>query len=393
MPSNKKGRGRSFPAPKRRLLGVFLLTGLVALTNGCQDRNLRTLKEGETVDERVQAALKLAAKKSRKAVEPLVTILQSADSDAELKTAAAHALGEIGDPAAVDVLIAALSSGLDSKVGCEAAKALGRIRDNKAVEALFKAQAGYPFIFGPPGLASSDESLIKNREAQWALYEAYESTRSRRPAVRWEAARALALTIGGDPAALEEIERKQRREWEDLLIEVVGGRAEFDTLPLQIRRFIKSTFCVSDLTPEDLEGLELRDSRGQVISVEDAEEIKKRYEKERRLKPVLRTYLILMALGEPENEDLILEAFTSPLTGILDLEPMALDLYASGHEEFRSAANSWAAARGKRIEVQAKTNIRIGGTSITAPVLLGGAKAPLGDGLPVRWGELREGGR
>ncbi|MBM3306300.1 MAG: HEAT repeat domain-containing protein [Candidatus Aminicenantes bacterium] len=366
---------------RSKLLLSLALAGVLAFHFGCQDRNLGILQDSDDDDDKIQAALKLAAKGSKKAVAPLIGVLQDAESAPDLKVAAAFALGEIGDPAAVDPLSETLRSGMSSKVGCEAAKALGRIGDKKAIGVLFEAQANPPYMISPLGLLGElwhERSLVKDLEAEKALFEAYEpSVRERLPSVRWEAARSLAKIIDGNMTGIFEIELKQRQKWEDHLIAVVGGREAFESRPSHLRRMLKSLFCASDLDAKDLEGLE------------NPESIREDYETAWRLRPVFRTYLVLMAIGGTSNKEWILEAFSSP-HGLLSIERMALDLYASGHDEFEAAATSWATAHGKRIEYRAQTNIRIGDISTTAPVLLGGAKAPLGQGLPIRWGELRD---
>ncbi len=68
---------------------------------------------------------------------------------------------------------------------------------------------------------------------------------------------------------------------------------------------------------------------------------------------------------------------------------MALDLYASGNEKLKNAAESWADSRGLRIEYKISSTIKIGGSSSTVPVKISGAKPAVGQGLPVGWGELR----
>jgi len=88
------------------------------------------------------------------AAEPLIGALS--DSDVEVRKAAAHALGEIEDPRAVDALVAALRRDTDAGVRETAAWALGQLEDHKAVPALMEA------------LQHDAVPAVRNRAA-WAL--------------------------------------------------------------------------------------------------------------------------------------------------------------------------------------------------------------------------------
>jgi HEAT repeat protein len=80
---------------------------------------------------RAAAAYALGKIKDPRAVEPLIAALKN-----ESRAAAAYALGEIKDPRAVEPLIAALK---DKDVRASAAEALGKIGDPRAVEPLIDA--------------------------------------------------------------------------------------------------------------------------------------------------------------------------------------------------------------------------------------------------------------
>src|SRR5690348_2371981 len=69
----------------------------------------------------------------QKPLEDLVLELQTGGSDAQWQ--AAEALGNLGDPRAVEPLIGALSV-QHWRVRCSAAQALGRLRDPRAVNTL-----------------------------------------------------------------------------------------------------------------------------------------------------------------------------------------------------------------------------------------------------------------
>ncbi len=165
---------------RKRWTHVSILIGLLGFFIGCQDRALHSLENEKSPENRIQAVMKLAEKKSRRAVKPLMAILESGDDEPDLKAAAAYALGEIGDSVAVDALINTLRTERNSKIGVEAAKALGYIGDKRAIEPLFDAQAGYPFagqevieddVFVRSAFSSLIESEFKIRDEQaWASF-------------------------------------------------------------------------------------------------------------------------------------------------------------------------------------------------------------------------------
>src|ERR1700752_3139024 len=105
----------------------------------------------QPTDETQQAILFVAKKRWWKAIElgpvaikPLVVALKGCDtyvrqsSDKYVRREAAEALGKIGDPRAVESLIAALGRS-DSEVQSKAAEALGKIGDARAIEPLIVA--------------------------------------------------------------------------------------------------------------------------------------------------------------------------------------------------------------------------------------------------------------
>lgn len=84
-----------------------------------------------------EAAKLLGRARDPRAVEPLIELL--GDNKADIRNAAAKALGDIGDPKTfeqVGPLVKALG---DKNVCCEAAKLLGRIGDPRAVKPLIEA--------------------------------------------------------------------------------------------------------------------------------------------------------------------------------------------------------------------------------------------------------------
>jgi HEAT repeat protein len=70
-----------------------------------------------------------------RAVDPLIYALQDEDEESDVRSGAARALGEIGDPRAVDPLVEALQDE-DENVRLRAAWALGEIGDARAIEPL-----------------------------------------------------------------------------------------------------------------------------------------------------------------------------------------------------------------------------------------------------------------
>jgi HEAT repeat protein len=105
-------------------------------------------------DVRVSAAHALGSLGDPRAVEALLQALRS-DSDAGVRKMAAWALGEIESPAAVGGLSQALRSDDSGEVRASAAWALGEIESAEAVDAL--------------GAALRDSSVEVRRNAVWAL--------------------------------------------------------------------------------------------------------------------------------------------------------------------------------------------------------------------------------
>jgi hypothetical protein len=109
----------------------------------------RLLAIRETVRDAV-AAVKtdpdMAVRIGRRAVEPLIAVLQNTSRIQRIKVEnwlvrnhVAHALGELHDPRAVGPLIVALQDMSDDFVRFEAAEALGKLNDPRAVEPLIAA--------------------------------------------------------------------------------------------------------------------------------------------------------------------------------------------------------------------------------------------------------------
>ena len=105
-------------------------------------------------DVRVSAAHALGSLNDPRAVEALLQALRS-DPDAGVRKMAAWALGEIESPAAVGGLSQAVRSDSSAEVRASAAWALGEIESAEAVEAL--------------GAALRDSSVEVRRNAVWAL--------------------------------------------------------------------------------------------------------------------------------------------------------------------------------------------------------------------------------
>jgi len=82
----------------------------------------------------LDAAMALGMAGDARAVEPLISVLESTNE--EMRKSAAYALGEIGDDRAVEPLIDALQ---DQETGSSAARALGDIGNVRAVEPLIAA--------------------------------------------------------------------------------------------------------------------------------------------------------------------------------------------------------------------------------------------------------------
>ena len=103
-----------------------------------------------------QAQTQAQARAQSQAVASLVSTLD--DRDAEVRKAAAQALGELDDPRAVEALMRALRTDSDAGVRATAAWALGEIEDPRAVPALGDALRG-------------DQDAHVREMAAWALGE------------------------------------------------------------------------------------------------------------------------------------------------------------------------------------------------------------------------------
>lgn len=77
----------------------------------------------------------------KRAAGKLVVLLSNVDEDQFVRAHAASALGAIGDPAAVDILINLLGDG-SSAVRTRAAEGLGQLGDEQAIPALIQALGG-----------------------------------------------------------------------------------------------------------------------------------------------------------------------------------------------------------------------------------------------------------
>jgi len=122
-----------------------------------------------------------------KAVGPLTDALQ--DSSAEVRGAAAQALGELRDNRAVAPLIKSLGD-KDVEVRQHAAHALGEIRDASAAGALIQA------VKDPnPGVRESAIVALANMRSTDALNAILEAMKDADPAVRKAAVEALAQIV------------------------------------------------------------------------------------------------------------------------------------------------------------------------------------------------------
>jgi HEAT repeat protein len=99
-------------------------------------------------------AREILVRLGQKAVAPLLEVLSSADPEA--RKGAASALGEIGDPRALEKLCVALGDE-DKAVRREVALALGRLKDASAVQPLIRLL--------------DDKDAIVRENAAWALKE------------------------------------------------------------------------------------------------------------------------------------------------------------------------------------------------------------------------------
>jgi hypothetical protein len=148
---------------------------------------------------RKQAIQGLERLKDKRAVEPLIAVMKSEPSDA------ASALGEIGDPRAVDVLIDLLmDKNQDYLKRGRAAEALGKIKDARAVEPLIEAlrqgklMKGDKILIGQSIMTDAAHALgrIKDKRAVDPLIDAMEDIPS---------AAASALGEIGDARAVQSL--------------------------------------------------------------------------------------------------------------------------------------------------------------------------------------------
>ncbi len=123
--------------------------------------------------------------------------------------------------------------------------------------------------------------------------------------------------MGTNIEVLKDIDLRQRKEWDRLLMDAMGGEEEFDRLHTALRRYLKSRYQTMELDEKDLRTFELRDTGRRMYLVQDAEEFKKAYPELRSIKFTIRIYLYLIALGEPQSEGSILEAFSYPLLALM----------------------------------------------------------------------------
>jgi beta-lactamase regulating signal transducer with metallopeptidase domain len=121
------------------------------------------------------------------AIGPLTNALQ--DSNAEVRRAAARALGELRDQRAVAPLLKALAD-QDAEVRESAAEALGEIRDTTAASALIQA------VKDPnPGVRKSAILALANMRSTDALNAILAAMKDADPAVRKAAVEALAQIV------------------------------------------------------------------------------------------------------------------------------------------------------------------------------------------------------
>jgi len=110
---------------------------LIGCSNGV-DRWQKQILAQNNADQRREAVVELMEKrlgKSDKAVQ-LFAMLAQTDSDPTVRSAATQALGESGNPSAVEPLARVLANESDVQVRRDAAVALGKVRGPQAVRAL-----------------------------------------------------------------------------------------------------------------------------------------------------------------------------------------------------------------------------------------------------------------
>ena len=112
-------------------------TGLAAMGEAAIPSLVEALRHEEWLV-RLHAVESLGKTKSRKAVEPLLSVLFN-DGDSAVREDAIRALGELGDSQAVEFLFTALK---EPGLRTSAVEALGRIGDRRAVPILIELAAG-----------------------------------------------------------------------------------------------------------------------------------------------------------------------------------------------------------------------------------------------------------
>lgn len=135
-----------------------------------------------------------------RAVLPLVEMLRHPRET--IRARAAEALGQIGDPVAVDSLIDLLQRDFNAKVQAAAAKALGELKDPQAIPALEQALQHSTHVRCKALIALGE---IGGRRALRSLIELTEDPA---PTVRYHAANCLAKA--GDRSALPALEALAR---------------------------------------------------------------------------------------------------------------------------------------------------------------------------------------
>ncbi|WP_433926336.1 HEAT repeat domain-containing protein [Sorangium cellulosum] len=157
---------------------------------------LQAVQADAAAEVRGAAATALGKLRQSAAAAALVKILES-DRDANVRGSAANALGVIGDRSAVAALVKTLESDSDVKVRGSAAHALGAIGDKSAVAALVKALESDSDV-KVRGSAAHALGAIGDKSAVAALVKALESDSD--AIVRGSAANALGAI--GDKSAV-----------------------------------------------------------------------------------------------------------------------------------------------------------------------------------------------
>ncbi len=135
--------------------------------------NIRQLHKGGDAETRLRATGELASSRTQLATVELATALH--DPSLAVREEAARALGEIADPASVDVLLAALRDPMTG-LAEEAANALGRIGDARALPGLIGLLTGDDESFSPRDRMAAARALgnLGGPEATGALLRSLE---------------------------------------------------------------------------------------------------------------------------------------------------------------------------------------------------------------------------